>query len=42
MTHLKSMIPSIIVNIILVVLLFKLNLFWGVVYLLASVFIFIA
>lgn len=42
MTNLKSMIPSIIVNIILVVLLFKLNLFWGVVYLLASVFIFIA
>lgn len=42
MTNLKSMIPSIIVNIILVVLLFKLNLFWGVVYLLASIFIFIA
>ncbi len=41
MTNLKSMIPSIIVNIILVVLLFKLNLFWGVVYLLASIFIFI-
>lgn len=42
MTNLKSMIPSIIVNIILVVLVFKLNLFWGVVYLLASIFIFIA
>ena len=42
MSNLKSMIPSIIVNIILVVLFFKLNLFWGVVYLLASIFIFIA
>lgn len=45
-TNLKSMIPSIILNIILVVLIFKfkfkLNLFWGVVYLLASIFIFIA
>ncbi|KGF03059.1 hypothetical protein HMPREF1630_08700 [Anaerococcus lactolyticus S7-1-13] len=42
--NLKSMIYSLIVNIILVVLQFKFNLdiFWGVVYLLASEFIFTA
>lgn len=44
--NLKSMIPSLIINVILLVLIFKfkfnLNLFTGVVYLLASVFIFTA
>ena len=42
--NLKSMIHSLIVNVILVVLIFKfefnLDIFWGVVYLLASEFIF--
>ena len=46
MKNLKSMIPSLIVNIILVVLIlkfkFNLNLFLGVVYLLSSEFIFSA